>query len=91
MHCKDFLPLRVIGKVGNYVYDDDGNDDDDYVADFPAVFFHICGFDICHETTDKYKYKYKYKYNEDYNSNVNTTWTVPRQIWFGIISTKNLD
>ena len=28
------------------------------VADFPAVFFHICGFDICHETqNDKYKYQ----------------------------------
>ena len=30
-----------------------------YLADFPAVFFHICNFDICHEilTTDKYKYQ----------------------------------
>ena len=28
MHCKDFLPLRVIGKVGN-----DDDDDDDYDND----------------------------------------------------------
>ena len=36
--------------------DDDRNednhedvDDDEEVADFPAVFFHICNFDICNE------------------------------------------
>ena len=30
-----------------------------HLADFPAVFFHICNFNICHEicTTDKYKYQ----------------------------------
>ena len=32
------------------------------VADFPAVFFHICGLDICHET-DKYNYQ-----NHEYKS-----------------------
>ena len=31
MHCKDFLPLRVIGKVGNYDDDDDDYDDDDEI------------------------------------------------------------
>ena len=27
------------------------------VADFPAVLFHICNFDICHENIYKYKYQ----------------------------------
>ena len=31
MHCKDFLPLRVIGKVGNDYDDDDDDDDDDEI------------------------------------------------------------
>ena len=41
MHCKDFLPLRVIGKVGNYVYDgnDDDDDDDNFVKKCKFIYF----------------------------------------------------
>ena len=44
--------LQALIRGGNCDDDDDEEDDDvdDDVADFPAVFFHICGFDICHET-----------------------------------------
>ena len=38
------------------------------LANFPAVFFHICGFDICHETQHNTKHKTdKYKYQNDEN------------------------